>query len=172
MSQLTATMPTGVTGYQFNCNKTAACTHTAVGSGGWHTILCVWSHSIPLSGNGISCFMHLYKAVCILIHPRLPLYLSPSLFLPSLSVSFPPFPHRWVLPLPPRHWYSGYVLCAGCGGVLGSGGEWEGAVSSKVQVASVISVYNALCIYISIYCSVNSPLSGIPFVSSWYGYID
>ena len=62
-------------------------THTAVGSVGWHTILCVWSHSIPLSGNGISCFMQLYKAVCILIHPLLPFHLFSSLFLLSLSPS-------------------------------------------------------------------------------------
>jgi len=41
---------------------------------------------------------------------------------------------------------------AECGGVLGSGGGWEGTVSSKVQAASVVPVCNAL--YISVNCSV------------------
>ena len=41
--QHTSATPTVVTGYQFSCNKTAVYTHTAVGSGAWHTILCVLS---------------------------------------------------------------------------------------------------------------------------------
>jgi len=94
--QHTSATPTVVAGYQFSCNKTAVYIHTTVGSGGWHMILCVHSHSILLSGNQILCCMQLYKAVCILIHPLLPLSfphssslpcpsLPPSLFLPPSS---------------------------------------------------------------------------------------
>jgi len=129
----TSATPTVVAGYQFSCNKTAGYTHTAVGSGEWNTIF-VYSHFIPLSGNEILCCMQLYKAVCILIHPLLPLSLS---LLPSLSSSLPPSLFHPPVPLcllssssssqvsptpPSRCWYSGDIWCAKCGGVLGSGG--------------------------------------------------
>ena len=109
---------------------------------------------------------------CILVYPSLATLLHTASLLPSLppSLPLPPSPislyllpsSSQVSPTPPsRRWYSGDIWCAECGGVLGSGGGWEGAMSSNVQAASVISVRNAL--YISTHCSLKSPPSGIPF---------
>ena len=149
-----------MTGYQFNCNKTAACTHTAVGSGGWHTILCIWSHSIPLSGNGISCFMQLYKAVCILIHPLLPFHLFSSLFLPSMS----PSPHSsQVSPTPPSQtlvfWLRLVCWMWGCDGKWGSG-------CCVLQSSGSQCHFSMQCL---VHLYLNTLLSKLP--TKWYTFV-
>jgi len=146
MSQLTTTTPTGVTGYQFNCNKTAACTHTAVGSGGWHTILCVQFHSIPLSGNRISCFMQLHKAVCILIH-LLPLHLFPSLFLLSLP--------------------DVGILATSCVQNVGCDGEWGRMGGCCVLQSSGSQCHFSMQCLVHLY--LNTLLSKLP--TEWYTFV-
>ena len=76
--QFTSATPTVVAGYQFSCNKAAAYTHTAVGSGTWVACNLVCFHS--LSGNDISCRRY------VVLQNRC--YPSPSL-LPSLFPIFP-----------------------------------------------------------------------------------
>jgi len=162
MSQLTTTTPSGVTGYQFNCNKTVACTHTAVGSGGWHTILCVWSHLILFHCLGMEFHVlctctkqFVFWLTLFSLSTSLPLYFS------LLSVSFPPFPHKWVPSLPD-------IAILVTSGVLdvGCAGEW-----GKMGECCVLQSSGSLC-HFSMQCLVhlylNTLLSKLP--TKWYTF--
>ena len=89
--QHTSATPTVVAGYQFSCNKTAGYTHTAVGSGGLHTILCVQSqfHS-SVWGMRFRVVWYMYAVVQSSLYfdpPSSPSLLPPPFPCPSLSPS-------------------------------------------------------------------------------------
>ena len=89
--QLTSATPTVVAGYQFSCSKTAGYTHTAVGSGGWNTILCVQSqfHS-SVWGMRFCVVWYMYAVVQSSLYfdpPSSPSLLPPPFPCPSLSPS-------------------------------------------------------------------------------------